>query len=118
VSTDDDGTYEKYRSDYDGYSQGGMGGDCGAGHMTDDETDTTTEMGGRAHLAWCVERAMEYANRGDMPHAWASFASDVNKHDGTRYIGTHDFLGMAMFSGLYDHPEEFRKFISGWAVQS
>lgn len=37
----------------------------------------------RGHLDWCVERAMEYANRGDMTSAWASFGSDVLKHEGT-----------------------------------
>jgi len=70
----------------------------------------------KEHLNWCVERATEYANRGDMTNAWASFTSDVRKHEGTEHIGTHELLAMAMFSGLYDDPRKFRDFISGWSV--
>lgn len=73
-------------------------------------------MNGREHLQWCVERAMEYANRGDMPTAWASFASDVTKHERTEWIAGHTLFGMAMFSGLYDDPKGFRDFVSGWWV--
>lgn len=72
----------------------------------------------REHLDWCVERAMEYANRGDMTNAWASFSSDVTKHDGTKHIVVHELYGMALFSGLYNSPDQFRDFISGWAVAS
>lgn len=70
----------------------------------------------RHHLNWCVERAMAYAERGDMPQAWASFASDVRKHEGTKHIASHELFAMAMFSGVYDRPGDFRDFISGWAV--
>ena len=73
-------------------------------------------MNAREHLDWCVERAMDYANTGDMPQAWASFGSDVGKHEDTAHIATHELFAMAMFSGLYDRPEAFRDFISGWAV--
>lgn len=78
----------------------------------------TVQQTAREHLDWCVERAMAYADRGDWVNAWASFASDVNKHDGTRHIGSHALLGMAMLSGAYDRPAAFRDFITGWAVQS
>jgi hypothetical protein len=70
----------------------------------------------KEHLAWCVERAMEYANAGDMPQAWASFGSDALNHDGTRHIPSDLLYGMAMFSGLYNTPSQFKDFISGWAV--
>ena len=70
----------------------------------------------REHLDWCVERAMVYADAGEWPNAWASFASDVDKHKGTEHIRYHAFLGMAMVSGLYDDPHRFRDFISGWSV--
>lgn len=48
----------------------------------------------KEHLAWCIERAMEYAGAGDMANAWASFGSDVSKHDGTAYIARHELFGM------------------------
>jgi hypothetical protein len=73
---------------------------------------------GQQHLNWCVERAMQYAHTGDMTNAWASFASDVRKHEGTEHIATHELFAMAMFSGLYDRPDQFREFISGWAVRA
>lgn len=75
-------------------------------------------MTGREHLDWCVERAMEYAEQGDWPNAWASFISDVRKHPATADISGHPLLGMAMASGLYNNPRDFRQFISGWAVGS
>ena len=70
----------------------------------------------REHFNWCIERAMQYADAGDMPQAWASFASDVRNHPGTEHIASHLLFQMAMFSGVYDRPAEFRVFISGWAV--
>ena len=75
-------------------------------------------MTGREHLNWCVERAMEYADAGDMPNAWASFGSDVRKHEATAHIVFDPLFGAAMFSGSYDDPRKFRDFISGWAVGS
>lgn len=71
----------------------------------------------KEHLAWCVGRAMEYAERGDMTNAWASFASDVRTHVGTLHIYENPLLGMAMVSGVYSRtPAEFRRFIEGWTV--
>lgn len=75
---------------------------------------------GREHLDWCIQRAMEYANRGDMVNAWASFASDVGKHEGTEHISGHPLLAMEMLRQVQvgAGAEEFRRFISGWAVSS
>lgn len=70
----------------------------------------------KEYLDWCVERAMEYANAGNMPAAWASFISDAKKHDGTAHIPEHLLFGMAMMSGTHDNPRTFEDFISGWAV--
>lgn len=72
----------------------------------------------KEHLDWCVGRAMEYANTGDMKNAWASFMSDVDKHPGTEHIRYHELAAMAMVSGIYNNPKDFRDFISGWAVAS
>ena len=73
-------------------------------------------MTGREYLDWCVQRAMEYADRGDMAGAWASFGSDTMRHEATKHITGHELFGMAMFSGLYNTPRDFKDFISGWAV--
>jgi hypothetical protein len=72
----------------------------------------------KEHLAWCVERAMEYANRGEMVSAWASFASDVCKHEGTRHIATDLLFGMEMVRQVQVGAgvRDFEHFISGWAV--
>jgi hypothetical protein len=68
------------------------------------------------YLNWCVDRAMVYADMGDMTQAWASFTSDVRKHPDTEHIGYHSLLAMAMVSGLYNEPRKFREFVSGWNV--
>jgi hypothetical protein len=72
----------------------------------------------KEHLDWCVERAMEYANRGEMVSAWASFASDVTKHEGTRHIATDLLFGMEMVRQVQTSAgvRDFEQFISGWAV--
>jgi hypothetical protein len=36
------------------------------------------------HLAWCKERALEYARAGELKNAVTSMMSDIQKHDGTR----------------------------------
>lgn len=72
----------------------------------------------KEHLAWCVERALEYANTGDMVNAWASFGSDCTKHPGTAHIPDHLLYGMEMVRqvGQGCGPEQFREFVSGWNV--
>jgi hypothetical protein len=74
----------------------------------------------REHLDWCVERAMEYANRGEMVTAWASFASDCTKHEGTRHIATDLLFGMEMVRQVQTSAgvRDFEQFISGWNVPS
>lgn len=36
------------------------------------------------HLQWAKDRALAYVDRGDLVNAWASFSSDMGKHEGTR----------------------------------
>lgn len=38
------------------------------------------------HLNWCKERALEYARRGELEQALASFWSDIKKHPETMDI--------------------------------
>ena len=39
------------------------------------------------HLAWCKQRALEYADRGDTTNAVASMMSDLGKHPETENHG-------------------------------
>lgn len=64
------------------------------------------------HLAWCKERALTYLPD-DPQQAFASMASDLNKHEETR---GHDAmkLGMALqMSGHLANGDKMRKLIEG-----
>lgn len=37
----------------------------------------------REHIDWCKKRALEYVDDGDLTNAYASFMSDMSKHDET-----------------------------------
>jgi len=65
------------------------------------------------HLAWCKERALKYADRGDGPSAVASLRFDLGKHPGTRAsCEVVDGLMLPlMLNGHLDSPAELRKFI-------
>ncbi len=39
------------------------------------------------HLQWCKDRALEYVNNGDLTTAYASMASNLNKHKETEMHG-------------------------------
>ena len=66
------------------------------------------------HLTWCKERALEYVDSGDLQSAYASMASDLNKHpetEGHRAIQ----LGMGMLmGGMLCTSEQMRNFIEGF----
>lgn len=66
------------------------------------------------HLAWCKERALEYVDAGDLQNAYASMASDLNKHPETAgHIGIG--LGMMqMIGGHLSTPDAMRHFIEGF----
>ena len=66
------------------------------------------------HLAWCKQRALEYADRGDMASAIASMGSDLNKHPDTRNHGGMELMMMLAVGGQFDRPGELRKFIEGF----
>ena len=68
------------------------------------------------HLQWCKDRALEYVRTGNNQEAFASFASDLGKHDETddaRQLCTH--LGMPMLMmGHLNTPDQMTKFIEGF----
>lgn len=66
------------------------------------------------HLQWAKERALEYADVGDIQGAFASIASDLNKHpDTSGHLGIE--LGMMqLIGGMLNTPEQMRHFIEGF----
>lgn len=66
------------------------------------------------HLDWCKKRAHEYLNRGDVQNAYASMASDLNKHPETEGHAAIPLGLMMMMSGHLSSEHEMRKFIDGF----
>ena len=67
------------------------------------------------HLNWAKDRALEYADRGDMANAIASLGSDLNKHPETKNHSAMELMMMMATSGQFDRPGELRKFIEGFS---
>jgi hypothetical protein len=71
-------------------------------------------MGTRAgHVAWAKERALEYADAGDLPGAMASLTSDLSKHPETCGHAAIELMMLEAMSGFLNSPAEVRKFIDG-----
>ena len=68
------------------------------------------------HLQWAKDRALEYADQGDMASAITSLRSDLGKHpDTAASVSVVDELMMPlMLTGKFDAPGELRKFIEGF----
>lgn len=66
------------------------------------------------HLAWCKRRALQCVEAGDLNQAFASMASDLEKHPQTaRHAGID--LGFKMLvAGLLNTPQKMREFIEGF----
>jgi hypothetical protein len=67
------------------------------------------------HLDWAKKRALAYVEAGDVQNAFASFLSDLGKHDETldakRTIAA---LGVPLMSGGHLRlPHQMRDFIKG-----
>jgi hypothetical protein len=66
------------------------------------------------HLAWCKQRALEYVDAGDLQGAFASMASDMNKHPETARSDVH-VLGMGLLMGGHlSTPGDMRRWIEGF----
>jgi len=66
------------------------------------------------HLAWAKDRALEYADRGDLAQAMASLGSDLNKHPDTENHSGMELMMMLAIGGHLNAPGELRKFIEGF----
>lgn len=62
------------------------------------------------HLAWCKKRALEYLPD-DPQQAFASMASDLNKHEETR---GHIAIELGLMLLMTDNTGDMRKFIEGF----
>ena len=74
-----------------------------------------TAPGRAEHLQWCKDRALEYADRGDVAQAVASMGSDLRKHPGTENHSGVELMMMLAMAGQFDRPGELRRFIEGFA---
>ena len=66
------------------------------------------------HLAWCKQRALQYVDAGDLPQAFASLGSDLQKHPETENHSGIQFGAMLLLGGHLDTPEKMRRFIEGF----
>jgi len=66
------------------------------------------------HLQWCKDRALEYADQGDLGSAMASMGSDLSKHPDTANHGGMELFGMLALAGQLRTAGEIRKFIEGF----
>jgi hypothetical protein len=66
------------------------------------------------HLQWCKARANEYLDKGDTKGAFASFNSDMSKHEGTKdHLALQ--LGMSLLlSGNLSTVVQMRNWINGF----
>jgi len=66
------------------------------------------------HLQWAKDRALVYADRGDVVNAVASMVSDLRKHPETENHAGMQLMAMMAATGKFDLPGELRKFIEGF----
>lgn len=66
------------------------------------------------HLQWAKDRALEYADRGDLAQAMSSLGSDLNKHPETRDHAGMQLMMLLAIGGHLDAPGELRKCIEGF----
>lgn len=66
------------------------------------------------HLEWCKQRANEYIESGDLKGAFASFMSDMRKHDETSDHLALELGITLMFSGHLDMPNQMKDWIDGF----
>jgi len=66
------------------------------------------------HLQWAKDRALAYADRGDVTNAVASMCSDLLKHPETENHAGAQLMVMMAMAGQFERPGELRKFIEGF----
>lgn len=69
-----------------------------------------------ASYAFCIDRSMAYANKGDYKIAVASFLSDIRKSECTKCILNMGFLAIAILEGSTSTSESFKEALSGFCI--
>jgi hypothetical protein len=75
----------------------------------------STQTSRAEHLAWCKERAKQYATAGDLAGAVASMTSDLRKWDGGEMYDP-SLLNMLMMDGIMFRktPADVTNWIDGF----
>lgn len=71
-------------------------------------------MDRQQHLEWCKKRALEYLDHNDVQNAYASMASDLNKHPDTEGHPAIVLGMMLMLGGNLSTTAQMRDFIEGF----
>lgn len=66
------------------------------------------------HLQWAKDRAYKYCDEGDMYQAFASFNSDMRKHDELKDHIALEMMNMQVMGGLIKSAPQLRAFIEGF----
>lgn len=66
------------------------------------------------HIEWCKQRALMYADRGEISDAWASMVSDLGKHPETFGHSAIELGTTMIMAGHLSSSHDMRKFILGF----
>jgi len=66
------------------------------------------------HLQWCKDRAMEYLDHGNLQQAFASFNSDMAKHEETAKHSALKLGSMLFANGQLDTVAKMKKWMLGF----
>jgi len=66
------------------------------------------------HLQWCKDRALKYLDQNDTNQAFASFMSDMSKHEETEHHLALEMGTMLLLGGYLSTIHEMRKWIEGF----
>jgi hypothetical protein len=66
------------------------------------------------HLQWAKDRAIEYCDRGDPGNAFASFQSDMSKHEETRNHRALEMMTRLLYAGHLSTADQMRRYIEGF----
>lgn len=66
------------------------------------------------HLQWCKDRALEYADKGDLKNAMASMISDLRKYPETSSHSAIELGVMLLMAGQLNTQYQMKDFIEGF----
>lgn len=66
------------------------------------------------HLEWCKKRANEYVEKDDLKQAFASFQSDMSKHEETANHLALEMGTMMLIAGHLETQKQMENWINGF----